>query len=161
MASENTAEGTDSDMKEWIRFVKFTLFSISAGLIEMGSFALLNELLHLPYWLSYLAALVLSVLWNFTLNRKFTFKSAANVPVAMLKVAAYYAVFTPLSTMLVHYLTDRLGWNEYLVTAINMILNFVTEFLYQRFFVFGRSIDTGAAAERTAENGSADRSNGG
>ena len=129
-------------MKECIRVVKFTLFSISAGLIEMGAFALLNELLHLPFWLSYLTALVLSVLWNFTLNRKFTFKSAANVPVAMLKVACYYAVFTPLSTLLEHQLAGNLGWNEYLVTAINMVLNFVTEFLYQRFFVFGKSIDT-------------------
>ena len=129
-------------MKEFARIVKFTLFSISAGLIEMGAFALLNELLHLPYWLSYLVALVLSVLWNFTLNRKFTFKSATNIPVAMLKVACYYAVFTPLSTLLEHYLAGGLGWNEYLVTAINMVLNFVTEFLYQRFFVFGKSIDT-------------------
>ena len=129
-------------MKEFTRVVKFTLFSISAGLIEMGAFALLNELLHLPYWLSYLAALVLSVLWNFTLNRKFTFKSAANVPLAMVKVACYYAVFTPLSTLLEHHLAGSLGWNEYLVTAINMALNFVTEFLYQRFFVFGKTIDT-------------------
>ena len=129
-------------MKEWIRVVKFTFFSISAGLIEMGAFALLNELLKLPYWLSYLLALVLSVLWNFTLNRKFTFKSAANVPVAMLKVAAFYLVFTPLSTSLEHWYTAGLGWNEYLATAANMILNFVTEFLYQRFFVFGKSIDT-------------------
>lgn len=128
--------------KEALRAVKFTLFSASAGIIQMGSFALLNELLHLPYWLSYLIALVLSVLWNFTLNRKFTFKSAANVPIAMLKVACYYAVFTPLSTLLEHYLADTLGWNEYLVTALNMGLNFVTEFLYQRFFVFGKSIDT-------------------
>ena len=85
---------------------------------------------------------VLSVLWNFTLNRKITFKSANNVPIAMLKVAAYYAVFTPLSTMLEHYLTTSLGWNEYLVTGINMVINFVTEFLYQRFFVFGKSIDS-------------------
>ena len=129
-------------MKEFARIVKFTLFSISAGLIEMGAFALLNELLHLPYWTSYLIALVLSVLWNFTLNRKFTFQSAANVPVAMLKVAAYYAVFTPLSTWLEHRLTMDLGWNEYLVTGINMVLNFTTEFLYQRFFVFGKTIDT-------------------
>ena len=134
--------------KEALRAVKFTLFSASAGLIQMGSFALLNELLHLPYWLSYLIALVLSVLWNFTLNRKFTFKSAANVPIAMLKVACYYAVFTPLSTLLEHHLTDNLGWNEYLVTAINMVLNFVTEFLYQRFFVFGKSIDTAEAAKK-------------
>ena len=128
--------------KEFLRVVKFTLFSISAGLIEIVSFTLLNELLHLPYWMSYLIALVLSVLWNFTLNRKFTFQSAANVPIAMLKVAAYYAVFTPLSTLLEHQLAGNLGWNEYLVTAINMALNFVTEFLYQRFFVYRNSIDT-------------------
>ena len=128
--------------KEFLRVAKFTLFSASAGLIEIGSFALLNELLHLPYWLSYLIALVLSVLWNFTLNRKFTFQSAANVPVAMFKVACYYAVFTPLSTLLEHQFAGNLGWNEYLVTAMNMVLNFVTEFLYQRFFVYRNSIDT-------------------
>ena len=135
-------------MKEMLRVVKFTLFSISAGLIEMGTFALLNELLHLPYWVSYLLALVLSVLWNFTLNRKFTFQSAANVPVAMLKVAAYYAVFTPLSAWLEHRLTMDLGWNEYLVTGLNMLLNFATEFLYQRFFVFGKTIDTKKAGKK-------------
>ena len=129
-------------MKEWVRVVKFTFFSISAGLIELGAFAVFNEWLKFPYWLSYLLALVLSVLWNFTLNRKFTFKSAANVPVAMLKVAAYYAVFTPLSTGLEHWYTTGLGWNEYLATGANMVLNFATEFLYQRFFVFGKSIDT-------------------
>ena len=128
--------------REWVRMAKFTFFSVSAGLIEIGAFALLNELLRLPYWLSYLAALVLSVLWNFTLNRRFTFKSAANVPVAMLKVAAYYAVFTPLSTALEHWLTAGLGWNEYLATGVNMALNFVTEFLYQRYFVFWKTIDT-------------------
>lgn len=129
-------------MKEWVRVVKFTFFSISAGLIELGAFAVFNEWLKFPYWLSYLLALVLSVLWNFTLNRNFTFKSAANVPVAMLKVAAYYAVFTPLSTGLEHWYTTGLGWNEYLATGANMVLNFATEFLYQRFFVFGKSIDT-------------------
>lgn len=132
----------NSSAKEIIRAVKFTLFSISAGLIEIVSFTVLNELFSLPTWVSYLTALVLSVLWNFTLNRKYTFKSAANVPIAMLKVAAFYAVFTPLSTLLEHYLTAGLGWNEYLVTGINMVLNFVTEFLYQRFYVFGKSIDT-------------------
>jgi len=128
--------------KEVWRAVKFTLFSISAGLIQIASFALFKELLHFTNWLSYLLALVLSVLWNFTLNRKFTFHSAANVPIAMLKVACYYAVFTPLSTLLERYLADTLLFNGYLVTAINMLLNFVTEFLYQRFFVFGKSIDT-------------------
>ena len=129
-------------MKEFLRVIKFTVISASAGLIEIGVFALLNEVLHLEYWLSYLIALVCSVVWNFTLNRRITFRSAANVPVAMLKVAAYYAVFIPLSTLLEHYLTDTAGWNEYLVTAINMLLNFSTEFVYQRFFVFGKSLDT-------------------
>ena len=128
-------------MKESLRAIKFTLFSISAGLIEIGTFTLLNELLNLKYWVSYLVALTLSVLWNFTLNRKYTFRSAANVPVAMLKVALFYVVFTPLSTWLEHTLTG-IGWNEYLVTAINMVINFVTEYLYQRFFVFKDSIDT-------------------
>ena len=150
-AENGSPEGPDpksNRKKEALRALKFTLFSISAGLIQISSFALLNELLHLPYWLSYLIALVLSVLWNFTLNRKFTFHSAANVPVAMFKVACYYAVFTPLSTLLEDFLTMRLGWNEYLVTAINMVLNFVTEFLYQRFFVFGKSINTAENAKQ-------------
>ena len=136
------------EMKEFFRVVKFTLFSASAGLIGIGSFALFSELLHLPYWLSYLIALVLSVVWNFTLNRKFTFKSAANVPLAMLKVAAYYAVFTPLSTLLEKYLTEELLWNEYLVTAINMILNFVTEYLYDTYVVFRGTIDTNDLAQK-------------
>lgn len=130
-------------MQEFIRFIKFALFSASAGLIEMGSFALLNEFTAWSYWPCCLIALVLSVVWNFTLNRKFTFKSAANVPIAMAKVLAYYAVFTPLSTLLGEYLAGTLGWNEYLVTVINMLLNFGTEFLYQRTFVFGKSLDTG------------------
>lgn len=129
-------------MKEFVRVLKFTFFSISAGLIEMGSFALLNEFTHFPYWPCYLIALCLSVLWNFTLNRKFTFQSAANVPVAMLKVLAYYAVFTPLSTWLEHWLSDTLAWNEYLVTLLNMLLNFATEYPYQKFVVFAGSIDS-------------------
>ncbi len=133
---------TPEKKKELVRVVKFTLFSASAGLIEMGSFALLNELTPWSYWPCYLIALVLSVLWNFTLNRNFTFHSAANIPLAMLKVALYYAVFTPLSTILGNWLAEDLGWNEYLVTILNMLVNFVTEFLYQRFFVFGKSIDT-------------------
>ncbi len=129
-------------MKEFLRLVKFALFSISAGLIELGSFTLFNELIHWPYWVSYLFALVLSVLWNFTLNRKFTFRSANNVALAMTKVFAYYCVFTPLSTWLENELAGNLWWNEYLVTVINMLLNFATEFLYQRFFVYGKSVDT-------------------
>lgn len=127
--------------KEIIRAIKFLLFSCSAGLIEMGSFALLNELCRWRYWPCYLIALILSIVWNFTLNRKFTFKSTANVPVAMLKVLGYYAVFTPLSTWLGTWLTESLMWNEYLVTFINMFLNLVTEYLFQRYVVFRNKID--------------------
>ena len=129
--------------KELLRTMKFVLFSISAGLIQVVSFTLMEELLHWPHWLSYLIALVLSVLWNFTLNRKFTFHSASNVPIAMLKVAGFYLVFTPLSTWWTAVLTGpAVGWNEYLVLALTMIINFVTEYLFQRFVVFGKSIDT-------------------
>ncbi len=131
-----------TNAKEIIRFIKFALISASAGLIEIGSFTLLTELTPLSYWPCYLIALVLSVVWNFTINRRYTFQSAGNVPIAMLKVAAYYAVFTPLSTILGNYLVETLLWNEYLVTALNMILNFATEFLFDRFVVFKDSIDT-------------------
>ena len=132
-------------MQEFWRFIKFALFSASAGLIEIGAFALLNELTGWSYWPCYLIALLLSILWNFTLNRKFTFRSAANVPVAMMKVLGYYAVFVPATTLLGDYQADTLMWNEYLVTGINMALNFTTEFLFQRHVVFGDSIDTAKA----------------
>ena len=129
--------------KEFVRTLKFVLFSISAGVIQVVAFTLMEEVLHLEHWLSYLVALVLSVLWNFTLNRKFTFHSASNVPVAMLKVAVFYLVFTPLSTWWTAVLTgEGFGWNEYLVLALTMLVNFVSEYLFQRFVVFGKSIDT-------------------
>lgn len=137
-----------NNKKELLRSLKFLLFSISAGLIQMGSFALMNELLHLPYWLSYLVALVLSVLWNFTLNRQYTFKSTANIGRAMTLVFCYYLVFTPLSTLLEHQLAGIQGWNEYLVTFLNMVINFVTEFLFQRFVVYGKNVDTNARAQK-------------
>lgn len=128
--------------KELIRTIKFTLFSISAGLIEVGLFTILNEFCNLPYWPCYLAALIASILWNFTLNRKFTFQSASNIPIAMVKVAIFYLIFTPASTILGNYLAEERLWNEYLVTAINMLANFVLEYLYDRFYVFKDSIDT-------------------
>jgi putative flippase GtrA len=140
---ESEESMTKESNRELIRTIKFVLFSISAGLIQILSFTLLNELMTWPYWPSYLISITLSVLWNFTLNRRFTFKSANNVPIAMLKVAAYYVVFTPLSTWWTAALTaPAIGWNAYLVEALTMIVNFATEFLYQRFFVFGSSLDT-------------------
>ena len=134
-------------MKETWRFLRFVLFSASAGLIEMGSFALLNEFTRWRYWPCYLIALTLSVLWNFTLNRRFTFRSAANIPVAMLKVFGYYLVFTPLSTALGDWLAEDLHWNEYLVTGINMGLNLVTEFLFQKYVVYRGQIDNNLSSK--------------
>lgn len=130
-----------------IQFIKFTLFSISAGAIQVGSFTLLNELTHLSYWPSYLTALVLSVLYNFTVNRRFTFKSAANMPIAMMKVAAYYLVFTPLSTWWGDKLTG-IGWNDYIVLVGTMVINFVTEFLFCRFIVYRNTINTNNLAQK-------------
>ena len=133
---------------ELIRSLKFFFFSVSAGLIEILSFALLNETLGWPYWPCYLIALILSVLWNFTLNRRYTFRSANNVPIAMAKVFLFYLIFTPTSTILGNWLAETIGWNEYLVTGLNMAMNFVLEFLYDRFFVFRNSIDTNDLAKR-------------
>ncbi|MCR4999262.1 MAG: GtrA family protein [Lachnospiraceae bacterium] len=135
-------------MKETIRALKFIGFSISAGVIEVVSFTLLDQLTDWKYWPKYLIALVLSVLWNFTLNRKFTFQSANNVPKAMLLVALFYAVFTPVTTIFGNFLAEGLGWNEYLVTGLNMALNLSTEYLYDRFVVFGKTIDTNERARQ-------------
>lgn len=134
---------TTEKKKELVRSVKFILFSISAGIIQAISFAVMEEALHLTHWVAYLVSLVLSVLWNFTLNRKFTFHSAANVPIAMLKVAGFYVVFAPVSTWWTAALTaPSVGWNEYLVFLLTILINFISEYLFQRFVVFGKSLDT-------------------
>ncbi|HAX03754.1 MAG TPA: GtrA family protein [Acholeplasmataceae bacterium] len=127
--------------------MKFTLFSISAGVIQVITFTLLFEVAHLIYWPAYLTALILSVLWNFTLNRKFTFKSANNIPIAMIKVALYYAVFTPLSTWWGHELS-LIGWNEYLILGLTMITNLVTEFLFTKYVVYRNSINSASSNEQ-------------
>ena len=128
--------------KELIRSLKFLCFSLSAGVIQIVTFTLLNELVRWPYWPCYLIALVLSVVWNFTLNRRYTFQSANNVPKAMAQVFGFYCVFTPASTVLGSYLADTLLWNEYLVTILNRVSNFVLEYLFDRLVVFRKSIDT-------------------
>lgn len=137
--------GKDSWKKELWRTVKFVLFSASAGIIQIGSFTLLNELLHLHYWTSYLISLVLSVVWNFIFCRKFTFRSNTNFFAGLLKVFGFYLVFTPLSTWWTAALTEPsygIMWNEYIVLALTMAVNFASEFLYDRFVVFKDSIDS-------------------
>ena len=138
-----TPRPTSEAKKEFWRTVKFVLFSASAALVQVLSFALMEEVFHAAHWLSYLVALIISVVWNFVLNRKFTFHSSANVTAAMAKVALFYLVFTPLSTWWTAVLTaPEVGWNEYLVVVLTMLINFVTEYIYDRLFVFGKSIDS-------------------
>lgn len=127
--------------QEWVRILKFVLFSASAGIIQFGSFALLNELTTWRYWPCYLISLILSILWNFTFNRRFTFKSNANFTRAMLLVLAFYAVFTPVTTILGDWLAEDIQWNEYIVQIINMLLNLTLEYIYQRFVVYRNRID--------------------
>ncbi|MDD4335597.1 MAG: GtrA family protein [Desulfotomaculaceae bacterium] len=133
---------------ELLRVIKFTLFSISAGVIEFASFALMYNALHIVYWISYLVALILSIIWNFTLNRRYTFRSAANVPIAMLKVFGFYCVFTPVTTFGGNYLEVTLGMNGNLVTLINMALNLITEYLFFKYVVFRNNIDTNYLAKK-------------
>lgn len=133
--------------KEMLRALKFLIISISAGIIQIASYALLFEVIHLEHWIAYGISLVLSVLWNFTINRRYTFKSANNVPKAMIKVACFYLVFTPLSLWWNKVLPSY-GWNNYVLEIGTMVINFVTEFFYQRFFVFKDSLDTNDIAEK-------------
>ena len=129
------------------QMLKFTLFSISAGIIQVVSFTILETVFHLPYWPSYLISLILSVVWNFTFNRRYTFRSDANVPRSMALVALFYVVFTPVTTIGGNALT-KAGWNDFIVLALTMILNFVLEYLYQRFVVYRGRIDTNDVAKR-------------
>lgn len=131
-----------------VQVAKFVAFSMGAGIIQVVTFALLNDVIKLPnYWLCYLPALILSVLYNFTVNRRYTFKSATNVPVAMLKVALYYCIFTPVSTILGNMAEDA-GINEYIVLAVTMLCNLSTEFLVCRFWVYRGSINTNKLADK-------------
>lgn len=135
-------------MQELRRTLKYFGCASSAAVIEMGSFTMLSTFTSLAYAPRYLIALVLSVLWNFTLNRHFTFRSNGNIPRAMLKVVAYYAVFTPLSAWFGDWAT-ACGMNDYLATIINLACNGITEFLYQRFVVFGSSLDGATAVKHS------------
>ena len=139
--------------KEIFRAIKFVLVSASAGIVEIGVFTLLNELTDMKYWPCYLIALVASVVWCFTINRRYTFMSTKNVPRAMAMIFAFYLVFTPASTILGNYLAETLHWNEYLVTGINMALNLSLEYLYDTFVVYRGEMDNNdiAAKEREKE----------
>ena len=134
-----------------VQFFKFLVFSCMAGIIQIGTFTLFSEVFKWGYWLAYLVSLILSVLYNFTVNRRFTFKSATNVPIAMLKVIGYYCVFTPVTTLLGNYIVEALGVNRYIVEIVTMVLNFITEYLFCRFDVYRNSINTNDLAKKKEE----------
>ena len=163
-----------NNMKSMVQFIKFVLFSASAGIIQVLVFTLLNEVvIKLPfiqnamensetfakimtneYGPIYLIALLTSVLWNFTFNRKFTFKSAANIPIAMLKVLGFYAVFTPVSTLLGNYFTAEyanISSINYIVLGCTMIANFLSEFIYDKFIVFNDTVKPKEEKEQQPE----------
>lgn len=141
LLKKGLSDGDNMKKETVFQAIKFTLFSISAGVIQAGSFAILNEVFKLIYWPAYLVALVLSIIWNFTFNRRFTFKSAVNIPVAMLKLLGFYAVFTPLSTWLGH-LADKTGVNEYIILFLTMTSNLILEFLFCKFVVYRNQENT-------------------
>jgi putative flippase GtrA len=148
-AREKRIKQLTARQQSW-QMLKFTLFSVSAGVIQAASFALFNEVAGFPYWLGYGLALVLSVLWNFTFNRRYTFRSVENISKAMTLVFLYYLVFTPLSIWWGDALTG-IGWNDYLVLGGTMVINFVTEYLFQRFVVYRYTVDTNELAKRAQQ----------
>lgn len=149
---QSNVAGKNGKTQEFIRFIKFLAFSISAGVIQFGSFTLMTEVIGWDsFWGPHIISVVLSVIWNFTFNRKFTFKSANDVPIAMTLVLAYYVVFTPASAFGGQALED-IGWNGLLVEALMMVINFVTEFFYQRYVVFRNSLNTNNLAKVKLKN---------
>ena len=160
--SENQQKDRPTTRHEALQALKFTLFSISAGIIQIGTYTLFYEAFHWAPWLAYLVSLVLSVLWNFTFNRKYTFRSDADIKKSMLLVALFYVVFTPLSTWWTAALTGENPFtgaaasseplvNNYIVQIGTMLINFVTEFLYQKFVVYRGSIDTNDQARKNKQ----------
>ena len=124
-----------------LQMIKFTLFSISAGVIQVGSFTVFNEVFRWSYWPGYLISLILSIVWNFTFNRRYTFKSAVNIPVAMAKLFGFYAVFTPLSTWGGH-LAENAGVNDYIILIVTMLINFIAEFLFCKLIIYKNQENT-------------------
>lgn len=150
--------------QNFVQFLKFVAVMVSAGLIQIAVFTLLQEFAHFDSWFSqafatevslkfgpsYFVALVASVIFSFTVNRRYTFKSATNIPIAMMKLTIYYIIFTFISTTGGEYLA-QIGWNEYVTLGVNMIVNFITEYLVCRFWLYRKSMNTNALAQRDAE----------
>jgi putative flippase GtrA len=144
--------------QEVVKFFRFVGFEISAGVVQIVVFTILHEGFGCVRWAaSYLPALIASVLWSFTANQKFTFKSVSNIPIAMCKVTLYYVIFTPASTWWGDAL-NQTAWGinataqDYIVLGGTMIVNFATEFMVYRFWVYRKSINTSDSGVREQEH---------
>lgn len=155
---KNMTQKKKAKAEAW-QAAKFTLFSISAGIVQIATYVLMFEVFHWAPWLSYLISLILSVLWNYTFNREYTFRSDADIGRSMRLVALFYLVFTPLSTWWTAALTGENPFtgaaasseplvNNYVVQGGTMLINFVTEYLWQKFVVYRGTIDTNARARK-------------
>lgn len=158
IAAEENASGEPQKLtkkQQFLQFLIFTGFMISAGVIQFVTTGLLSTWTGLMsedsgyYWIAYLVGLVLSVIWSFTFNRKFTFKAANNVPLAMCLVLLYYCAFTPLSTFGANAIVNAwkdaagAGWDknyEMVITASMMLINFGTEFIWDKLVVFNQKV---------------------
>lgn len=148
--------------QEKLQFVKYALCAASAGIIQFLTFTILQavipdngqtmhfivENMSVVTFSATTVALCLSILWNFTLNRKFTFKDAGNVPKAMVLAFIFYIPFYPFQTWYVHTIKELLGASINIDAAgiiaegTVMIMNFILEFLWQKFVVFRKKKPT-------------------
>lgn len=130
--------------QQFLQLLKFTAFSLSAGIIQFLLQSTLFDWTHvLTYWQAYPIALTASVIWNFTFNRKFTFKASSNVPIAMVLVVIYNLLIVVPFAILGEYLVQLWG-DAYgmLVTVLLLLFNFVTEFFWDKFVVFNDKLVT-------------------
>lgn len=63
----------------------------------------------------------------------------------MLKIFGFYLVFTPVSTLIGNYFTQtysHIPAVEYIVLAVTMVCNMITEYLFSKFVVYRNSENT-------------------
>ena len=153
-----------------MQFIKYALCAASAGIIQIVLFSILQavipsngktihfivEDMDLVTFIATTVALCASILWNFTFNRKFTFKDAGNVPKAMILAFLFYVPFYPFQTWYVHtiksLLVEAIGTDGAGIIAEGtvMIINFALEFMWQKFVVFRKPKDK--KENKTEEN---------
>ena len=144
--------------KTLFQIIKYAICTASAGLIEFITFTILtktpilssmaNEKVwfftenNLAWFVATAIALFLSIVWNFTINRKFTFKSAGNVPRAMSLAFLFYVPFFPFKLWFNSYMPEHLGVDSLLIEVITMLINGVLEFCWQKFVIYRKEQDT-------------------